>query len=1420
MKIKYLVILIFGICCSVNGQKVFPILESSEEKFQHITSEDGLMHNSIAAILQDSKGYMWFGTSNGLYKYNGYDFKYYTNSPDDDSTLLNKQVKTLFEDKKGNIWIGTAEGICIYDRSSDSFNNYLGSDINQVNQIKESINCIYEDNNGVFWIGTKLGLYKLILDGDNGFITELITYGTSKEGLSSNSVLSIIEDTNDNLWIATNNGLNLYIESEDGSFWFEKHIIEKDRSSNYISKLLIDDQGTLWLGAKKGVYKMNVKSLTGVVSFTSYLFKDEATNSLSENFVTSLDKDFNGNIWYGTRSGGLKKFNIETGIFKHYKGTKFSKNSLRSNGISNLFIDDSGVLWVGTRRGGLSKLNLANKKVAHYNYNYFDKNSLSGNNINSIYEDSKGNIWIATHEEGLNRIVNTKKGPKFIHYKKGYSDEKSLSSNSVFGICEDNFGNYWIGTQASGLDHVQISKNLESNDINVINYENNPEYKNFPTNKISTLFKDRLGDVWVGTLGNGGLFKFTPKQFGDSKPEFHSFKHDVTNFNSISNAGIVSIFEDSDNILWIGTSGGGLNKVIRDEFNNPVKFIKIVNEPKNLKSLSDNSVFSIQEDRDENIWIGTFGGGLNKIPANQKDKLVPEIVRYTMKDGLPSNEIYGILEDESGNLWMSTNNGISKFNVAEESFKNLNLSNGLQDVNFRKLAYHKGANGLMYFGGINGLNIFYPEGFNDNKFLPKTEIVDFKVFGHSVKPKEKILGKTILTKVIEETKTIVLKNAHNTFSFEFAGLHYGSPSQNKYAFMLEGVDEDWIVTDAEHRVANYSNLSAGNYKFKVKSSNNDSIWNENYKEVAIKILPPFWKTWWAYLIYFLLFVFVMWLFKKYILINEEYQNKIKIEKIEQEKIKEINKMKLEFFTNVSHEFKTPLTLILGPIQQLINSKETSAKVRNSLMLMERNANQLFRLVNQIMEFRKVENKELKLQPSKGDMVNFCREEVFSFKMLANQNNLNLIFECGEYSIEGFFDWDKMEKILNNLISNSIKFSDEGGTIKVSLSIPVNQKQRKIETFENEHRYVRIVVEDTGEGIPQNQLSLIFERFYQINKNSKAGANGSGIGLALTKSLIEMHKGTISVESVENKGSRFIIELPLLTELKLLSHPSKDVDKKKYNDKISGNLSEPKKNEGEINEKSPTILLVEDNPDMLEFISSTLDSKYNICKASDGVEGLKKALDIVPDLIVSDVMMPNMDGIEFCERVKNHEITDHIPVILLTAKGSTDHRIEGLEVGADSYIPKPFDMRHLEVRIQKLMLQRNTLKQKFTKGGIKLDSEKVGINRSEKIFLEKIEKIMEENLTNSDFGVEDLGDALGYSRMQLYRKLKSVRGISANEFMREYRIKKAAVYLRETDMRIFEILYEIGISNHSYFTKCFKQYFNKSPREYIDEYRKN
>ena len=1382
------------------------ITQPNQAKFEHITTSDGLMHNSISVVFQDSRGYMWIGTINGLYKYNAYEFKIYNNELGNKKSLIGNKITSIFEDSNGAVWIGTSNGLCSYNRESDSFIRELfNSETKSKFTFRNSINTIFEDSSEILWFGTTEGLYRFDRTAE-GYVMKVYQANSNEIGLSNNFITQIVQD-NKRLLVGTRNGLNSLTFNKDKSVEINKinHILFKEA---HITTLLVDNNFNIWVGTRNGLHNIVTSEVDSFEVSKNVL--EEIDKELSNQYIVTLYKGNNATIWIGTHSSGLIELNSSNNKVIIHKQDVKNNYSLKSNDISSITKDASDVLWVGTRRGGLSKLDLRKKKIDHYKNNLIDPTSLSGNVVNAIFEDSKKNIWIGTFGKGLNILFNDSKENGFIHLQK-----KDLGSDNIHAICEDNKGNIWMGSMENGIFQVKFQKD---NTLKVANFTIENTKGSLKTNKITLMYKDQQGDIWMGGDANAGLIKLTPnKEFG-KLPKITHYKRKNENNNSLTNNYVFAIYEDSESVLWVGLNGYGLVKIIRDTNNNPIQYYRIRGSENKPLGLNNNQVFAIHEDKHNNIWIATFGGGLNKISKEEKNKKSPKIIKYKKEQGLPSNEIYGILEDKDQNLWISTNNGISKYDIEYNKFSNLGLYDGLQALNFRKNAFFKGQNGVMYFGGINGFNVFNPDKFKRNENPPKIELVGFKIFNKDVKVSEKNLGKIILKSEISETNDIELKYGHNSFSIEFSAMHYASPKQNKYKYKLEGFNEDWVETDYSRRFATYSNLDSGNYVFKVIASNNDNVWDTVPRELEIKVLPALWKTWWAYLLYILFTIFLMWLFRKFILVSAEFKNKIKFEKLEQSKIKEVNKMKLEFFTNISHEFKTPLTLILGPLQNLLKIETTDSKLKDSLLLMDRNAKHLFRLINQVMDFRRIETNQLKVNASKGNLVDFCEEVVLSFSVLAREKNLNLSFESGESELIAYFDWDKMEKILNNLISNSIKYTPESGIIKVSLSLLKTKKSKGANNV-NENKKFEIIVEDTGIGIPKDKSSKIFRRFYQVEETNKAISFGSGVGLALTKALIDLLQGKIEVISKVNVGSKFIVEFPLSiskpVEIEEVETKRKEEIVPKSGLEINENIQE------EINEsakKLPLLLIVEDSPDMQSFLKSSLERRYEILQAFDGEQGLKMALENVPNIIISDVMMPNMDGIQFCNEIKQNEITNHVPVILLTAKASVDHRIEGLEVGADAYIPKPFDMRFLKTKTKKLLEEREFLREKFASTGIALDSQKIGINNTEKAFLEKAEKVIEDNLMNSEFGVEDFGSGLNFSRMQLYRKFKSIRGLSANEFIRAYRIKKAALLLRETDLNVSEILYNIGFTNRSYFSKSFKQTFEMSPKDYAKKHR--
>lgn len=1385
----YKIILFFVINCLLN----YSLYSSNSQlKFQTLTVQDGLSHNTIRNINQDHLGFLWFCTFEGLCRYDGYNFKVYKPNPNDTLSLSHNIVQTTFEDANHNLWIGTAEGLNKFIRDTETFINYFPvlDDPNSISH--KSISTICEDSLGNVWIGTMGGGLNCYCKDSNSF-RRFLHDKNNEHGLSHNNIRVLYCDHKNRLWIGTDNGGLSSFNPVSKKFITYKHD-SQDRNSlghNVIMDIVEDNFGNLWIGTwGGGLNKFNPE--TG--KFTRFQINSKNPQSISSNIITSLIIDHDNILWIGTWTDGISRlklnnnaaFSPETAVFEKYIYDRNDDLSISTNIVWSVFEDRSGIIWIGTEAGGLCKVIPNSEKFVHIKSSPNDPNSLTSNNISILFNDSFGRIWAGTKLDGIT-IFDYRQG-RFTHLQNDEKDNKSIASNNILAISEAPKGTFWIGTDGSGLDKY----NEQTGEIT--HYVNSPSDDNsLSNNYIHFLFADDHDDLWIGSWG-GGLSKYNAL--------LNSFQHfPVDSLNPTRNI-VTHIFLDSEGLMWLCAYGTGL--VQFNPVNNKMKFY--LSDRFEKKSINSNIIHDIHEDESGNLWIATTSGGLNYF--NKKDESFEFITRA---DGLISDVIFGILEDDHHNLWLTTFWGMTMFNPANKTFKHFTQSDGLQHDIFNTNSAIKLATGEMVVGGINGLTIFHPDSIQINEILPPVAITDFRIFNVS-EPLHRYQNRS-------ESSMIELSYKLNVFSFEFAALDFTNPAANKYGYKMEGFDQDWIYTDASRRFATYTNLRGGNYIFRVKGSNSDGIWNNAGTSVNIKILPPLWKTQGALFIYILIAIMALIIMRQVIMARERFRTNIEMERIKAQKTHELDQLKLRFFTGVSHEFRTPLMLIIGPIERMLQSeKDISTKKRylyNQLIF--RNAKRLLRLINQLMDARKLDTGSMRLNLQMKDIIPSIQAIYASFQYQAENRDIQYHFDKNVQSIVMNFDQDKIEKIMFNLLSNAFKFVSDSGKIQLSVNLLNSNIDERINN--NNTEQLQIMVEDNGIGISPKHIEQIFNYFYQVENSINRDRGGTGIGLSITKDFVEMHGGHITVESESGKGTRFIIHLPVEHNIQNIAEQSpqksKELQIEEFYDEDFFDASK-EKTEKVFNEDKPLLLIVEDNPELRMYLRYELNIDYNIEEAENGFVGISTAIEYIPDLIICDIMMPVVDGLEFCTRCKSDERTSHIPIIILTARTAEEIQIKGLQSGADEYITKPFNIEILKTRIENLLEIRRALKERYRRE-LFLQPQNISLSSVDEQFINRVTTIIEERIEDSALHVDFLSDLVGLSRTQFYRKFQGLIGQTPNEFINNFRLKRAAQLL-ETGLTAAEVTYKVGFRDPSYFSKCFRKQFKVSPSRYIKKFR--
>ncbi len=1201
-----------------------------EIQFEHLTRKDGLSQSTVYAILQDSQGFMWFGTQDGLNKYDGYKFTHYRHIPNDINSLSGNFITFIYEDTNKNLWIGINDGgIAKYNWQQDNFTHYRHDPQNPNSLSSDGVLSIYEDINNSLWIST----YDAGLNHFDG--KQFIHYRhdpKNPNSLSSDALWRIQATKNGLLWIGTDDsGLNS-LNPKVNSVTHYRHDPKNPNSlsSNSITDIFLDHEDNLWVGtidAGLNLFKNN--------QFIHY----DSTNGLNNDTIWDIYEDTEYNLWIAT-DGGLNQYIPTKNEFIQHIHDPNNPHSLSSDYVMAIYQDRAEALWIGTDGGSLNKFDQYRNKFSHYKHEPQNPNSLSHNTVSSI--SAKNHVWwIGTLGGGLNKFTNG----IITHYQHDPDNSNSLSHDDVWSLYEDRNEILWIGTLGGGLNKLDGKK--------FTHYLPNPDDINsISSDKVRAIYEDRDSNLWLGT--RDGLNKFDQKQF-------IQYKNDPNNPNSLSENSVLSIYEDFAGMLWIGTQGGGLN-----QFNSKTEiFTNYQHDPDNINSISHNDVFAIYEDSQYRLWIGTQGGGLNLF-----DRKTQNFIHYRETDGLANDVIYGILEDGQGYLWISTNGGLSKFNPNDNNFRNYDVLDGLQSDEFRE-AYFQNQQGEFFFGGINGFNVFKPQQVKDNPYIPPIAITDFKIFNQPVL----IHKNSPLQQQISETKTIILDYQQSFFSFEFSALNFLQPEKNQYAYQLQGLEQDWNFTGTR-RNAYYTSVPYGTYTFKVRGSNNDGIWNNTGTAIKIIVLPPPWQTWWAYTIYIftiftIIFSYIRLQKRKLAAKQQELEREQKIAT----QLKEADRLKDEFLANTSHELRTPLNGIIGIAESLVDgvAGNINHQLEYNLKIIVSSGRRLTNLVNDILDFSKLKKQEFDLQRTSIDMHIIVDIVLTLSRPLIANKDIELINEIPDNLPSFQADENRVQQILHNLIGNAIKFTNKG-IIKVSAEI--------IEAG------FAVTVTDTGIGIPTEKLSRIFEAFEQVDGSTARVYGGTGLGLAVTHQLVNLHGGQICVESKLNQGSIFTFILPITTE-QVVNKSTPIVIKQDSILAESTLLESDQEQEPTVEmiiELSPDkhiVLIVDDEPVNRQVLVNHLSlQNYNIVEAESGVQALELLEKIErPDIILLDIMMPIKSGYEVTKEIRKTWAADELPIILLTAKNQIMDLVIGFENGANDYLTKPVFKDELIARIK-------------------------------------------------------------------------------------------------------------------------------------------
>ncbi len=1296
---------------------------------------------------------MWFGTYDGLNRYDGSEFKVFRNKIGDSNSLRHNYIYTLHEDRFNNLWVGTGQGISIYNNNTAKFTPawFYPYGSAQAQRASFNANVFASDDAGNIFIGSN-GFGLLVKRANEKIARQIPLLENNEENTGYN--LRCVTMMAKAVW--------LFIQ-ERGLYKYDmaaEKIILVNSGVKTATCILPDGEDNCWIGSDKGLFRYNISSNSYTASFA------ETNGKLSSSNITSLCFDSKHNLWIGTDGGGINILEDKTGTIRYILPEE-GINKLSSESVYSIVTDKEGRIWIGTIKGGCHIIDPGKNNFQTIAHNPFSANSLPGNFIYSFCESNDGDLLIGTDGSGLS--VWNRKDNSFKNYRHNNTAPQSLSHNVVTSILQDHTGTIWVATFGGGINRFNKTAGSFAH-YSCMNDSIAAENKN-----VWLLYEDRTQTLWATTFSNGKLYRYNRKA-----DKFEVFSQQLNN--------LISFFEDSDGTLWAGNSA---------------QLVKIDRNGRQHKTYEiGRPVRAIYEDGHHNFWLGAESGGMILF-----DRSAGKIqYQYSDKEGLCNNSVLNIKEDRNGNLWLSTFNGISKFDPAAKTFKNFYQSDGLQSNQFSYNAALKLANGEMLFGGINGFNIFYPENIKVRNYMPPVYITDIFVNNKHVSQ----LNEFILSDAGDELTGLRIPYNEAVLSLRFNALEYSSPEKILYAYYLEGWDKGWNYP-GNIRNINYNNLREGSYTLRIKSTNSNGVWNENETTLKIIILPPWYRTWWAYVIYLCMAGAAVYLFYRYRKQQARLKYEIPVTQMNAEKEKAINENRQSFFTNITHEFRTPLTMIINPVKDMLQNEHGDA-TKEELSFVHRNARRLLSLVDQLLLFKKTESDTGPLQVSHFNFYQLCQETWLYFVQQARTKNISYTFSCANEMLELYGDREKLEIVFYNLLSNALKYTPAKGKIAFNVT----------ETGDE----VNISISDSGAGISPHVGNRLFEKFYRVNEKDAPAKPGFGIGLYLVKEFVDKHKGEISYSSKPGEGTVFAV---VLRKGKEHFGAAEFLETHKKNHELLDEIAagdeavQPEKKivtdgmESVVSEK-PSILITDDNAQMRSYLVQVFQNSFIVHEAGSADEGLKIAKEVQPDIIISDVVMHGMTGIDFCKAVKDSPVLNHIPFILITGSFSPESKLKGIENGADDYITKPFEKNMLVARVQSLIRNQQNL-QKYFYNEITHRENSLNITGEYKEFLDNCIAVVEKHLDDDDFNIQVLAREIGMSHSNLYKKIKTISGQSANAFIRFIRLRKAAEMFINTNYNINETAFYVGIKDIKYFREQFTKTFGLKPSEYIEKYRK-